>query len=115
MKMKKEILPVIFRKFNDGQVIAFFPTEVDSYSQFECMSYIHVGQHSVARAELITELKKCTVEEYTPLLNELTGIYTNHGNAELYGDPVDLQIVDRSHRKFYAIRLKKTKALLCIK
>ena len=103
--MKKEILPVIFRKFKDGDVIAFFPTEVDSFSQFECMSYMFIGQHSIARTELITELKKCTVEEYTPLLNEIKGIYDEH----------ELEIVDRSHRKYYAIRLAKCKKLLGMK
>ena len=113
--MSREILPVIFRKFKDGDIIAFFPTEVDSFSQFECMSYMHIGQHSTARTELITELKKCTVEEYTPLLNELTGIYTNHGNAKLYGEPVDLEVVEKSHRKYYAIRLAKCKKLLGMK
>jgi hypothetical protein len=107
--MKKEILPVIFRKFKDGDLIAFFPTEVDSFSQFECMSYMFIGQHSTARVELITELKKCTVEEYTPLFNHLNKIYAHNEN------PVELQIVDRSHRKYYAIRLKKTKELLGMK
>jgi len=113
--MKKEILPVIFRKFKDDTVIAFFPTEVDSFSQFECMSYAHVGQHMTARVEFIASLKKCTVEEYTPLLNELKGIYTNHGNAKLYGEPVDLVVVERSHRKYYEIRLAKCKKLLGMK
>jgi len=113
--MQNEILPIIFRKFSDNQVIAFFPTEVDSFSQFECVSYMHVGQHSTASVELITKLKKCTVEEYTPLLNELTGIYTNHGNVKVYGDPIDLQIVDRSQKKYHAIRLDKCKKALGMK
>lgn len=110
-----EKLPVIFRKFNDNSVIAFFPTVVDSFSQFECLSYMVIGQHSVARADLITELKKCTVEEYTPLLNELKRIYTNHGNTKLYGEPIELEIVDRSHRKYYTIRLAECKRLLGMK
>lgn len=101
--MKK--LPVIFRKFNDGDVIAFFPTEVDSFSQFECLSYAKIGQHSTARVELITSLKKCTVEEYTPLLNEIEGIY----------DDCELEIVDRSHRKYFTIRLAECKRLMGMK
>ena len=104
--MKKEILPVIFRKFkDDNSVIAFFPTLVDSFSQFECMSYQRVGQHSTARVELIAELKKCTVEEYIPLLNEIKGIY----------DDYKLEIVDRSHRKYFTIRLAECKRLMGMK
>jgi hypothetical protein len=113
--MKTEILPVIFRKFKDGEVLAFFPTEVDSFSQFECMSYAKIGQHGTARVELITELSKCTVDEYTPLLNELKGIYTNHGNPKLYGEPIELVVVERSHRKYYEIRLAKCKKMLGMK
>jgi hypothetical protein len=110
-----EIIPVISRKFKNNEVIAFFPTEVDSYSQFECMSYMRIGQHGVARVELITTLKKCSVEEYTPLLNELKGIYTNHGNAKLYGDPVELEVVDKSQKKYGIMRLVKCKQLLGMK
>ena len=114
--MSREILPVIFRKFkDDNSVIAFFPTEVDSFSQFECMSYQRIGQHSTACAGLITELKKCTVEEYTPLLNELKGIYTNHGNTKLYGEPVELVVVEKSNRRYFNIRLAKCKKLLGMK
>jgi len=73
------------------------------------MSYMFIGQHSTARTELITELKKCTVEEYTPLLNHLNKIYAHND------EPIELEIVDRSHRKYYAIRLAKCKKLLGMK
>lgn len=109
--MAREKLPVIFRKLgvkDGGEVVAFFPTLVYRFNQHICLSYMHNGQHSAACAGFITTLKKCTPEEYGPLLNELKGIYEN----EHYGEPVELEVVDRSSRKYYNIRLAETRRML---
>jgi hypothetical protein len=100
--MKKETLPVIFRKFKDGEVIAFFPTMVESFSPWECGSYMHIGQHSVASTELITLLDKCNINEYAPLLNELKTIY----------DHVQLEVVNRSNKTYYNSRMTECRKLL---
>lgn len=63
---------VIFRKFSDGDVIAFilgYPCNAGMV-----MSYQHVGQHGEASVDLIDELEPCTDEELKPLLDELTSI-----------------------------------------
>jgi hypothetical protein len=77
--MKKEILPVMFRKFEDGQVICFFPSLCSSRKYIlECDSYMHIGQHSTASISLITGLKNATEEEYADLLKEVAGIYDEY-------------------------------------
>ena len=45
--MKK--VNVVFRKFEDGEVIAIFPNiyPVAKDSKAEVMSYMHVGQHGM--------------------------------------------------------------------
>lgn len=59
---------VYFRKFEDGDVIALWD---DGYSSQWISSYQHIGQHSEASRELITELAIATPGEYGPLLKEL--------------------------------------------
>ena len=62
---------VIFRKFNDGQVIALFPDE-NGNSRFECASYMHIGQHSPAGYNLVVQhTKPASEEEYRDLFDEL--------------------------------------------
>ncbi len=97
-----EKLPIIFRKFKDTQeVIAFFPTLSSTLNIWDCESYMHVGQHGAASTALIAELDKCTVEEYTPLLKELTSIYT----TDTYGDePCELVVKRINHSSYFEKR-----------
>lgn len=69
--MKTEI---IFRKFEDGEIIAFFPYEFWNVMKGEITSYMHIGQHGGASPELINELDTCSPKEYKDLLNELKSI-----------------------------------------
>jgi hypothetical protein len=62
---------VVFRKFEDGDIIALFP-EMKNGPWIG--SYMYAGQHSDASPELIKELDKATPEEYAPLLSELRSI-----------------------------------------
>lgn len=62
---------IIFRKFKDGEIIAFFPYQFWNVMKGEITSYMHVGQHGSASPELINELEQCTPKEYESLLNEL--------------------------------------------
>ena len=90
-----EKLVVIFRKFEDGQVIAIFPTESESYNDSNlCGSYMRVGQHGAAHIDLIRELDKVSEKEYTPLLNELKSIYTTN---PIGGDPIELIVKENNH------------------
>lgn len=61
-------IAVYFRKFEDGDIIALWD---DGYSSQWVSSYQHIGQHSEAARELITELAIATPGEYGPLLKEL--------------------------------------------
>ena len=69
--MKK--VNVAFRKFDDGEVIAIFPTifPVPENSTKEVLSYMHMGQHGMCMECLVNELEKASKEEYTPLKKEL--------------------------------------------
>lgn len=64
---------VAFRKFDDGEVIAIFPTifPVPENSTNEVLSYMHVGQHGMCMECLVNELEKASKEEYAPLKKEL--------------------------------------------
>jgi hypothetical protein len=71
MEKDKHVTEVIFRKFKDGDIIAFFPYEIES-PQGYVMSYMHVGQHGSADYQgLISTTKLATEEEYADLKNEL--------------------------------------------
>lgn len=63
---------VIFRVFPEGDVIAFFPKELNG--GLFCDSYQHVGQHGDASLELIEGLRPATKAEYKALKRELESI-----------------------------------------
>jgi hypothetical protein len=71
----KHLTLVVFRKFkDDGSIIALFPEELWTTAG-DCGSYMHVGQHSGADYRgVIAASKPATLEEYGPLLKELTSI-----------------------------------------
>ena len=74
MEKDKHITEVIFRKFKDGDIIAFFPYEIET-PQGYVMSYMHVGQHGSADYQgLVPTTKLATEEEYADLFKELEGI-----------------------------------------
>tara|TARA_R110000824_G_scaffold25410_1_gene88539 strand:- start:182 stop:490 length:309 start_codon:yes stop_codon:yes gene_type:complete len=64
---------VIFRKWvNSGEIIALFPEEPADYDGYNCMSYMHIGQHGSASPLLIdTHTTLATPEEYADLRREL--------------------------------------------
>lgn len=72
--MKTKNTPVIFRKFNDGEVIALFPSVPAGQNQNECMSYVHNGQHGAASLAIIFDTKPARPAEYKPLFNELVNM-----------------------------------------
>lgn len=65
---------VIFRKFPDGDIIALFPSLPGDAHPSTCLSYMHIGQHSAASADLATYTLPATPDEYAPLLAELRSI-----------------------------------------
>ena len=66
---------VIFRIYNDGQIIALFPQFTNSYN-YTVTSYMHIGQHSDADYQhVVSKTKLATPVEYESLLSELKGIY----------------------------------------
>lgn len=68
-------VPVIFRRFEEGDIIAFFPTIPGTSDFSTCLSYMHIGQHCSASVSLIRTLGIPSEEEYKPLLQELRQIY----------------------------------------
>lgn len=62
---------VVFKKFSDGEVIAFFPQEPGTIDPATMMSYMHVGQHSSAHEDVAAELEAATPLEYADLQREL--------------------------------------------
>ena len=94
----KEKLIVIFRKFENGEVIAFFPTETGTNDLWTCGSYMHIGEHSSASTDLIGSLSKCSPSEQYDLFNELN---------EIYGTSHQLIIKNRNHSSYFEKRRQK--------
>ena len=65
---------VIFRKFNNNEVIALFPDLLSGQHNEYIMSYMHIGQHGDASKELMTELKHAKPSEFESLYLELKQI-----------------------------------------
>jgi len=77
--MKTEKTKVVFRVFmpdkESKDVIALFPEIASDYYGAECLSYMHVGQHSGADYEgLISITRLATPAEYKSLAKELRRI-----------------------------------------
>ena len=70
----KTMTKVIFRKFRNGEVIALFPQEPATRDGWECMSYMHVGQHGGADPFIVNDTKSAMPWEYADLYNELKSI-----------------------------------------
>ena len=68
----KSFTRVFFKKFSDGDVIAFLMDNEVNPSRID--SYMHIGQHSEASEDFPASLKGCTKEEYAPLKKELESI-----------------------------------------
>ena len=77
--MKKELLKVVFRKFNNGEIIALFPDIKFGCPYYQIMSYMHIGQHSeVYHHAVVEQTTLATEEEYQALLNEIKSIYHDY-------------------------------------
>ena len=80
MKKDKQKTDVVFRKFQEGDIIAIFPKEIYNeviYGKNRVLSYQHIGQHGGCNTVLITELQKATKREYSDLKKELESIGYN--------------------------------------
>lgn len=64
----------IFRKWEDGQIIALFPSEFFDLERKFINSYMHIEQHGGASPELIAELEPASPDEYKDLKEELESI-----------------------------------------
>lgn len=85
---------VVFRKWNDGEVIALFPDIPFNTRDYTTISYEHRGQHGAADySGVIARTTPATEPEYRDLLAELRFI----GYKELY-------IVKRARPKFHEIK-----------
>ena len=74
--MEKQVLEIQFRKLKeDGSIIAVFPYEIEN--QFNVTCYQHLGQHSSASWDINMFTKFATPLEYSDLLKELQGIYSD--------------------------------------
>lgn len=74
---------VVFRKWGNGEIIALFPE--DSEKPGECLSYMHIGQHSSASYSwCMNRTKKASPEEFNALRQELESIGYNLKICEKY-------------------------------
>ena len=67
-----DTVKVVFRKFDNGDVIALFPEEEQGRGLIT--SYMEIGQHGDASKSLITDLEPASKEEYAKLAAELKRI-----------------------------------------
>lgn len=90
-----EETPVIFRKWNDGSIIALFPADPGTNHAYTCSSYEHVGQHGAAEpVGVIRRTRPATPQEYADLKREL--------ESAPYG--YRLKVFQRLHYSFLDIR-----------
>jgi hypothetical protein len=67
-----DLTRVVFRMWNDGDVIALFPDIPATPDGRCCLSYAHLGQHCAAKyTPIIRATRPSTVEEAAPLCAEL--------------------------------------------
>lgn len=71
-----EPVRAVFRKYKEGDIIALFPDVRNERGVHnECMSYMHIGQHSEADyLGVVSDTVPAKPEEFAPLLRELTRI-----------------------------------------
>ena len=72
--MHAKKLPVIFRRFKEGDIIALFPGQTGTNDSSTCNSYQHIGQHGSASVNLSNATTPAKYAEYLPLLRELRQI-----------------------------------------
>lgn len=100
LKEESSIIPeetvVIFRKFKTGEkeIIAIFPEVQANDNQWDCQSYIHVGQHGPTSYKIVDWTTAATPEEYADL------------KAELESIGYDLVIRRRIHKRWYEVNQK---------
>lgn len=68
---------VVFRKFENGEVIALFPEIPGTSSPYDCLSYCQIGQHSAADMLLTRHTFPAKPLEYKELAKELKQIGYN--------------------------------------
>jgi len=88
LKKDKKKTVVVFRKFSEGDLIAFFPQESwedQNTGEVLISSYQKIGQHSAASPSLIEELLPVSKEERRELKEELKGLGYNLQEGESYG------------------------------
>ena len=77
MEKDKYITEVIFRKFNDGEILALFPYDIFNH-RGGVTSYVHVGQHGEADyRHCVNRTNLATEQEYKDLKEELESIGYN--------------------------------------
>jgi hypothetical protein len=92
--MSKDSLPVIIRKYPEGDLIAFFPMVASSRDT--CLSYQIIGQHGGAtpsvegtnpatpeeQAEMIEHLTKVMGYEHLKLVHKFTRKHAEYRNTQ---------------------------------
>lgn len=68
-------MQIVFRKFKTGEIIALFCGTAKYCNPGMVESYMHLGQHGEATADLGRTLRLATPEEYAPLKRELEKRY----------------------------------------
>lgn len=76
-------IPVIFRKYPDGEILALFPT-LPGGRFGECMSYLYVGQHGAADyGHVVRTTRPARREDHADLQAELVQI--GYDDLKVYG------------------------------
>jgi hypothetical protein len=100
MVKDKEKTKVIFRVFEDGEVIAIFPEELGNFCLWTCESYMHVGQHGACEPEeVINKTRLAKPEEYESLKAELENIGYNLDIKKRYSNDSYKVRIEKSGRK----------------
>ena len=73
----KKVLKVVFRKFDNGEIIAMFP-QFTNKRNYRIDSYMHIGQHAECDPMIVHDTKLATENEYESLLKEIQSIYHDY-------------------------------------
>uniref|UniRef100_A0A6H1ZC30 Uncharacterized protein n=1 Tax=viral metagenome TaxID=1070528 RepID=A0A6H1ZC30_9ZZZZ len=83
-------MKVAFREFkSNGEIVAIFPEIPCDLSGHNCMSYLHIGQHSACDPVFILKVTK-PAENYQELLEEIEKIYDD-----------DVEVIKRINKPCY--------------
>jgi len=93
---------VIFRRFRNGnkELIAFFPYIIEGSNGYDCMSYMHVGQHSAANYSGLVSVTRAANMSDDDEVKDLTAELTGRGYKLKVAKRVNAALEHKARKEF---------------